>query len=50
MQITYAIVSGSHRQNSESFRVAEYVKNRAKMRPQTANIHMISLAGNPLPI
>lgn len=44
-----AVISGSHRKNSESLRVAEYVSGRIAQ-TGAAETQIISLSGNPLPL
>lgn len=49
--MTIAIISGSHRQNSQSRRVADYLAARLlSLMPAMAAPALIDLAGNPLPL
>ncbi|OAJ34008.1 NADPH-dependent FMN reductase [Piscirickettsia salmonis] len=44
------IVSGSHRQNSESRKVSEYIADRAKALHYQDNVHLVDLAVESLPL
>lgn len=44
----FIVVSGSHRQNSQSDRVANYIATQ--LRAAHGDAHVISLANNPLPL
>lgn len=46
----YALISGSHRQNSQSARVAAYLEARLKQLDSGCSTDIINLAGNPLPL
>ena len=45
-----AIISGSHRQNSQSLRIARYLAVRLLIAEPTASADVIELTGNPLPL
>jgi NAD(P)H-dependent FMN reductase len=45
----FTIISGSHRQNSESERISKYIEQVFKKDGQ-ASVTILSLAGNPLPL
>lgn len=45
-----ALISGSHRKDSQSERVAKYLTNRLKGLDAESTAEIISLAGNPLPL
>jgi NAD(P)H-dependent FMN reductase len=46
----YALISGSHRQNSQSSRVATYLAQRLQAQESGSTTDIINLAGNPLPL
>ena len=46
----YAIVAGSHRLNSQSEKIAKYLKGRLEAQSADAQVAVLSLAGNPLPL
>lgn len=46
----YVLISGSHRQNSQSSRVAAYLDQRLKALEEGCTTDIINLAGNPLPL
>ncbi|RZA00178.1 MAG: NADPH-dependent oxidoreductase, partial [Proteobacteria bacterium] len=46
----FAIVAGSHRQNSQSDKVANYLNGRLPALVLGAESKVLSLAGNPLPL
>jgi len=45
-----SIICGSHRQNSQSIKVAKYIENTLLKNRQTDETYLFSLAGNPLPL
>ena len=46
----FTIVSGSHRENSQSEKVANYLKKRLEAQVSGSEVAVLSLAGNPLPL
>lgn len=46
----FFILNGSHRQNSQSLRVAEFIAGRCQALFPGASTDLYSLAGNPLPL
>ena len=46
----YVLISGSHRQNSQSSRVATYLEQRLKTLEAGSTTDIVNLAGNPLPL
>jgi len=50
VDIQYAIISGSHRQNSESAKVAHFCEYLIKKNQPDAQTEVIELTGNPLPL
>jgi NAD(P)H-dependent FMN reductase len=46
----YSIIIGSHRQNSQSTKVGQYISDRLKAQQPEADIYILDLAGNPLPL
>ena len=46
----YIIVSGSHRKESQSAKIADYLKGRVSALIPSSEISILSLAGNPLPL
>ncbi len=45
-----AIISGSHRQNSQSIKVANHIEKALIKNKQADETYLFSLAGNPLPL
>lgn len=45
-----AIISGSHRQQSQSIKVAKYIEKTLIENSLADNTYLLSLAGNPLPL
>jgi NAD(P)H-dependent FMN reductase len=50
MAIQFAIINGSHRKQSESLRVSQYIEARILKKSPGATVKIISMAGNPLPL
>jgi NAD(P)H-dependent FMN reductase len=48
--VNITLISGSHRKNSQSLKVAEFVKNRLSELHQVHEVNILDLAGNPLPL
>ncbi|HEU0118300.1 MAG TPA: NAD(P)H-dependent oxidoreductase, partial [Alphaproteobacteria bacterium] len=45
-----AIICGSHRQNSQSLRISNYLATRIKTLSASASSEVLALTGNPLPL
>src|SRR5258708_5314306 len=50
MALTYTVVSGSHRENSQSSKVSKTVQAILRRQNQGSEIFSIDLRGNPLPL
>jgi NAD(P)H-dependent FMN reductase len=46
----YTIISGSHRPEAESLRIAQYTANRIEKNLKDAHAEIVSLSENPLPL
>ena len=46
----FFILSGSHRIEAESLKVANYLKSVLTREHADADVHLYSLSGNPLPL
>ena len=48
--MNYVIVSGSHRDDSQSFKVSNWLSDVLQNQDSSSNVDIINLAGNPVPL